>query len=359
MRKLYKNLYLPIMLFLILFLLSGCAKNIPHPTITTSDNIKNVILIVGDGMGFNHINNAKTYFEIDDLIFENDYISSVNTSSKSIIATDSAAAATAMATGVNVYNKKIGMDGSKTLTNIMELAQQNDMLTGIITTDNLFGATPAGFSSHTSNRKNTSDIVSQQANSNIDLMVGEYSNEYYNSKQKFENNNYVMCDNTESLFNTNNNQNVIANLNNLKSIYNTNYSNQINLNDIVKFALEFLDNENGFVLLIECAHIDKFSHDKKIYDALCEVNTLFDVSETCYNFAKNRNDTAVLITADHETGGLKQANSKQDIKNNLYTKSSHSSKNVPFYAYNCSFKNVKDEVKNTFIFEVCKDIVNN
>ena len=346
-------------LILTLFTFSGCVKNIKDPTIITNNNIKNVVLIIGDGMGQNHINNAKIHFDLSNLVFENDYLTTVNTSSKSIGTTDSAAAATAMATGVNVANRKIGMDGNSILENIMEIATKYGKKTGIVTTDNLTGATPAAFSSHTTDRGNSEDIVLDQVTSNINLLVGETNNLYEKYRSQFLLENYVMCNSLSELNNNANAQKIVANIDNLKSIYNTEETNQTNLSSVVDFALEFLDNEEGFVLMIECAHIDKFSHNKNLLPALCEVRTLFDVANTVYNFVLNRDDTAVLITADHETGGLKLANNKTEISNNLYSKKSHTSKNVPLYAKNCTFENVKNEVKNTFIFDICKNIVLN
>ena len=172
-------------LILTLFTFSGCVKNIKDPTIITNNNIKNVVLIIGDGMGQNHINNAKMHFDINNLVFENDYLTTVNTSSKSIGTTDSAAAATAMATGVNVANRKIGMDGNSILENIMEIATKYGKKTGIVTTDNLTGATPAAFSSHTTDRGNSEDIVLDQVTSNINLLVGETNNLYEKYRSQF------------------------------------------------------------------------------------------------------------------------------------------------------------------------------
>lgn len=357
MKKFINIFSIALTIFISLFAFCGCVKSIPDPQITTSEDVKNVILIIGDGMGFNHIKNAKTYFEYENFDFEENYTCSVNTSSKSIGATDSAAAGTAMATGVNVANKKVGMDGNKVLTNIMEIANTKNMKTGIVTTDNLYGATPACFSSHTSNRNNTEDIVKAQSVSNINLLIGQSAKEYTTYSQNFIDNGYTMCSSLEDLTLNSNQTKLIANIPNLKSIYNNEETNQTNFNLIVEYAINYLNNDNGFVLMIECAHIDKFSHNNQIIPALCEVKTLNDVANTALNFAKSRTDTAVIITADHETGGLKEATKKSDISNSLYTKTSHSSNNVPLYTYNCTFNNLKEEVKNTFIFDICKNIV--
>lgn len=355
--KKYKIFSLIITVFIAIFMITGCVNNIPHPTITTPQEVKNVILIIGDGMGENHIKNAKTYFDMPTFAFESNYLAMVDTSSKSIGSTDSAAAATAMATGYNVSNGKIGMDGKKTLTNIIEIAEQNNKKTGIITSDNLFGATPAAFSSHAKDRDNTNDIVKGQAKSGIDLMIGESSSVYDSYKTQFEENGYTMYNDLDQLTSSTTDQKIVANLTNIRSVYNPSLTNQIDISYLTQFALNYLDCEEGFVLMVECAHIDKYSHKNQIVDALCEVRALNDVANACYEFAEGRDDTAVIVTADHETGGLKATDNKSDISNKLYTKSSHTSRDVPLYTYNCTFENVKSKVKNTFIFEIMKYIV--
>ena len=359
MKTKYKIFYMFILLCFVTFAITGCTKEYPFPVINTSTDVKNVILIVGDGMGYNHIENAKTYYDMGTLAFEKDYVIGVDTSSKSLFTTDSAAAATALATGYNVKNGKIGMDGNKTLTNIMEIAKDNNKKTGIITTDNLYGATPAAFSSHAKDRDYTNNIIVDQYQSNVDLMIGEKSSKYQEYYQNFTSNGYSIYEDYNSLVSSNTNNKILANISNLRSIYNPNITGQVNLVDIVSFALDYLDNENGFVLMIECGHIDKCSHSKDIVGALSEVHTLIDVANKCYDFAQNRDDTAIIITADHENGGLKKANDKNDIKNSLYSKSSHTSSDVPLYVYNCSFTNVGEKVKNTFIFYIMKHIVTN
>lgn len=350
------NILLSLILFFsVPFSFFACTKN-------NSDDVnydaKNVIILIGDGMGFNHIENAKTYFILDTQTFENNYIGSVNTNSLSSGPTDSAAAATAIATGVSVMNGQISQNDTGYLKHIMEVADENNMLTGIITNDTLTGATPAAFSAHARSRGDIADIISTQSDSPLDLMIGKYDSVYYENEELFASKGFTLCDNKEDLYNTDFPQKVIANLNNIYSIYNPNYVQQTPLVDLVNYAINFLDNENGFVLMVECAYIDKFSHNNDIISALAEVRTLFDIANFVQDYIDKHKNTALIISADHETGGLQKASSKKDITNSLFSTGAHTDSQVPLYARGITIEN-PTEIKNRYIYNWCCEIINN
>lgn len=362
MKKLLKYFSICLVILVSLFSVS-CTKTAKSSDIETNQNVKNMVVLIGDGMGQNHIKNAKVYYGLENQEFEEDFKCEVDTSSKSIGATDSAASATAMATGVSVYNKKVSSNGKKNYQTILEYAKSKGKKTGIITTDQLSGATPACFSSHANERGDTDDIVNGQLESQVDLLVGAGNNVYSQHTSDFLAKGYNVVSTVEDLYNTPKEQKVLATLENIKSIYNTELSSQTDISKIVEFALSYLENKNGFVLMVECAHIDKFSHSNQLKPALAEVRTLFDVATTLYNYDKaNNGNTAIIITADHETGNLKYASSKETIEtknNSLYKSGGHTSKNVNLYVHNISFKKDFDVVKNTFIFTISKFVVDN
>ena len=141
-------------------------------------NIKNVIYLIGDGMGFNHLEKTKNERNIELIMDTFDYQGESMTRSFSNAVTDSAAGGTALATGVRTLNGAIGvypMDVTGTFThpkNLTELCLESGKLTGVITTDETSGATPASFSAHSSSRDNTEDITEVQLESDIDLIWG-------------------------------------------------------------------------------------------------------------------------------------------------------------------------------------------
>lgn len=337
---------------------SACKKDNQNNVSINVNDVQNLIILIGDGMGLNHIHNAKTYFELDAQSFESNFVTTINTNSLSDGPTDSAAAATSLATGVSVNNGEIGYTNNQNIKNIMEYASDKNMLTGIITNDNLYGATPAAYSAHAKSRGDTSDIILNQSTSPIDLMIGKYAEEYYDNQSAFTSNGFVMCNNKEDLYNTPSSQKVIANLNNIYSIYNPNKTNQTNLVELVNYAINYLDNDNGFVLMVECAYIDKFSHSNDIISALAEVRTLFDIANYVCEYINNNSDTALIVTSDHETGGLKKANTKQDINNNLYTTGSHTESKVGLYSRGIKTQ-ISGEVKNTVVYNMCYKVVEN
>lgn len=321
-------------------------------------NVQNLIILIGDGMGLNHIDNTKTYFELSQQDFEKDFITAINTNSLTPGPTDSAAAATALATGVSVQNGQVGHNGTEKLKNIMEIASERNMLTGIITNDSLTGATPAAYSAHAKSRGDIIDIISEQSTSPLDLMIGKYDEEYYKNESKFISNGFVMCDNKEDLYSVSSPQKVVANLNDIFSIYNPNFSNQTNIVDLVNYAINYLDNENGFVLMVECAYIDKFSHNNDVESALAEVKTLFDIANYVNGYIDSNPDTALIITSDHETGGLKKASSKENINNTLFQTGAHTDSKVGLFARGIKV-DIITEIKNTYVYKMCYEIINN
>lgn len=333
------------------------------PVIGIGSEVKNVIIIIGDGMGFNHIESTKLQYDIENFAFEPNFLTPVATRSKSHAVTDSAAAATAMATGSKTNNHNVSMLAGQPLKTIMEIAKENGKKTGVVTTDNLFGATPASFSGHSRDRHYTEEIVRSQAVGAVDLLVGQRPDadeDLYSTtcKQDFIDNGYSFANTVDELTQNPKDQKVIANLDGMRSKYNDTLDyEKANFQDIISYTLDYLDNDNGFCLMIEHAHIDKCSHSNDLYGAMCEVRALADTVEQVYAFCQDRNDTAVLVTADHETGGLQLANSKEELSNDRYTTTNHTATDVPLYVTNVTVTNFGDKLDNTFIFVICKMIV--
>ena len=164
-------------------------KKDPYPYVVTyaTDyaNIKNVIFIIGDGMGSAHLDAGELYsgtnFDFRDNL--NMLLSDTNSldadTNEPTDTTDSAAAATAMATGVLTYNKRISMDSSfNEFRTILDIAKAVGKSTAVVTTDKLSGATPAAFTAHTLARSLDNEIIKTQATSGVDLLIGQYDSSY-------------------------------------------------------------------------------------------------------------------------------------------------------------------------------------
>ena len=133
---------------------------------------------------------------------------------------------------------------------------------------------------------------------------------------------------------------------------------------LTSFALQYFEANfpNGYFLMMEGAHIDKKSHDNNIIEMMKYMNSFDQSVEIAYNKIGNQNGVAIIVTADHETGGLQFSNQTQkDISNNLFTTSSHTNKNVPYFFYlntNISVKkDIPKTIDNTDISRLCRALL--
>ncbi|MBR2442060.1 MAG: alkaline phosphatase [Clostridia bacterium] len=341
----------------------ACAATIGVTSFTACDfnlfkknegTAKNIILLIGDGMGENHIQNALTYFELTEPRFMADRQGSIATKSKNNAVTDSAAAGTALATGQKVNNGEIAYHNGKNIQTIAELAKKAGKKVGIVTTDTLDGATPSAFSAHAKDRDDSDDIVSCQLATGFDLFIGEMDDGFYNNYEAaFESKGYSFASSPEEMVSYASSDKLIATLPNVRSNYREDTKYDYQLKDIVAFATEFLDNENGYFLMVESAHIDKYSHNNEIVNALCEVRSFFDTMDYLYDTVSE--DTAIILTADHETGRLSLAKSKAEVDNYLYNSSGHTGVDVPIFMKNVPYT-LTGTVQNTEVFEICKKL---
>jgi alkaline phosphatase len=326
-----------------------------------SREFKNVIVVIGDGMGENHILNAIDYFDLETPSFMADQKDYIVTNSMSGT-TDSAAGATALATGRKVINGNVAQLAGQNLEQITQIARKAKMKTGIVTTDTLDGATPAGFSAHANDRGDTEDIIRTQAESNINLFLGQQSGSYRFHKNYFTQNNYTIVENKDALLKNKKRDKLLGHIKDIGSEYIIGNEENFQLKDMAEFAVEYLENKNGFFLMIEGAYIDKYSHSNAFDQAMCEMRSLIDTLEYLYDYASD-GETAIFFTADHETGGLQRANDETEMNNWLYTSTGHTSTNVPLFVKNYVF-NAQDfgygrgeMPQNTVVFDACKAII--
>lgn len=344
-----------------------------------SSEIKNVILIIGDGMGSEHIAAGELYYEKDYAFNEWQGVR-VNTNSfdgskHATPITDSAASATALATGTLTQNYYIGVDSAKKdLTTIMDIAQEKGKATGIVTTDALTGATPSSFSAHTDNRYDANKIIEDQLASGINLLCGledvAYTAEY---KDEFEQNGYTYCDDFKNKEGLMEKEKMLWQL----QLDKQGSSREVALKDMTAFALDYLDqDEDGFVLMIEQAYIDKNSHNNSFSGMIYCMNSLADTVDAVMQWVGERTDTAVLVTADHETGDFCVSANPTALKNMTITvggnsisysfgSNGHSASDVMLFVHGitpdfkqCEYFKSSHVIKNIDIFYIMQDLVN-
>lgn len=298
------------------------------------ENIKNVIYLIGDGMGPLHLEKAKQERNITLTMDTFEYQGRSMTRSLVNSVTDSAAGATALASGSRTYNGAIGVylyDPLAVFTqpkSISELCAENGMMTGVVTTDLTSGATPACFSAHTSSRDNENEITKDQMASDIDLIWGAANG--YATQSTAEANGFTYVTTYDEMMALEEGSRSFAQFTNDLWTVEQSDENTPNLEQMAMKAIDVLDDtDEGFFLMIEGAHIDKHSHsneDAKMTEALEEFDkTIAAVLE----YAQADGHTLVVVTADHETGGI----ILNEDGTYSFTQGSHSAANVPVLVY--------------------------
>ncbi|MBO5857521.1 MAG: alkaline phosphatase [Clostridia bacterium] len=298
------------------------------------ENIENVIFLIGDGMGYNHLEKTKLERNVKLTLDTFTIQGSSRTRSLTNDVTDSAAGGTALSCGIRTYNSGVGvylldpLDVFIHPINITELCRDNKMLTGVITTDETSGATPASFSAHATERYKSEDITEDQMKSNINLIWGtengvatkemadEYGYEYittYNEMMALEEGSKSFAQFTNDLWTLKQSD-----------------KNNPTLSQMTEKAIDLLnDGENGFFLMVEGAHIDKHSHNNES-ENMTESMAEFDKAiKIALEFAKKDGNTLVVVTADHETGAI-TLNDKGEYE---FTSDDHSAVDVPLRVY--------------------------
>jgi alkaline phosphatase len=308
-----------LVIFISLTLLSSCA---------TSPKVKNVILFIGDGMGPSTITAARVQFkgkEGDLNLDKFPYHAKVKTYNKGYIVTDSASAATAMATGNKVEGGVVGQSPEasppkyggfllgkniegKPVSNLVELAAAKNYTTAVVTNNHVFHATPAAFIAHSNDRNNFEAIAKSFAKSPVDLLFGGGQDklapykESLSSKFKF-----FDSINDKNLCNKSQTVGLFA-PDHLKYVIDREKDDPVSLKSLTHKALDCISKkEKNFFMMVEGGRIDHALHERKTAAALYELNELDEVvGETIKYLADNDmlHDTLILVTADHDTGGL-------------------------------------------------------
>ena len=296
--------------------------------------IKNIIYLIGDGMGPNHLAAYKHYKGISQLNMEKFPIAGYqNTRSFGGLQTDSAAGGTALACGIRTWINAVGVyptDPTALTTypmNLCELAEEKGMKSGIVVTKSSDDATPAVFSAHTSDRGNSEDINAQQLAGSIDVLMGASTG--YIDKAAAEAKGFAYAA-TRDEMNAVNSGKLIGQYVSADVKKGLGEGSAPSLRAMAEKAVSLLENDNGFFLMIEGSTIDSFSHSNEMEGMLDAFQGFEDAVDYALNYAKNNNDTMVVITADHETGGITWDEAKKDF---IFTTGGHTNADVPVFAY--------------------------
>ncbi|HUR82911.1 MAG TPA: alkaline phosphatase [Thermoanaerobaculia bacterium] len=304
---------------------------------TASTAPKNVILLIADGAGPAHFTAMANLRGADFRTGTMPVIGLHTTSCADRAVTDSAAAATAFATARKTNYEMLSVD-PKTLApypTVLEEAEKRGKATGLVTTSNFWDATPAAFAAHAKHRHDAGIDV-QMLRSGVDVIAGtgleDFSNEVSPDQMKIAAEQGFTIVNTRAQLDA-------AKGNKLLAYFPYQQRNldvpEAPLPVLAKWAIEHLkDDPDGFFLVIEHEGSDSCSHQNNQLDlrkALVSFDTAVGVA---LDFAKQRGDTLVIVTSDHETGGLRISETKTLSRWRLeWSAGDHTATAVPVFAY--------------------------
>lgn len=312
---------------------------------TTSAQPKYIFYLIGDGMGLNHVNLVEIFkSESNNKIgYQHSVLSNfpnttfISTNSLSHGVTDSGAGGTALSVGKKTKNGVIAMDSSATISykSIADASKEKGLKVGIVTSVSIDHATPAAFYAHQPNRNNYHDIAKEIANSNFDFFAGSGFLQQYktNENSKEENITNILTRAGYQII-EGKQKSPVKLLNEKKTIW-INDSNQnneslkyaidqtpndLNLADFTSGAIQNLsnNNENGFFLMIEGGKIDWASHSNDAATTIKETDDFLNSVKIAYNFyLEHPEETLIVVTADHETGGLIIGNGESELNTKI------------------------------------------
>jgi alkaline phosphatase len=355
--------------------------------IPADDGPLSIILMIGDGMGYEHVKLAQ-------LVEVGEYGSLTmqqlmwNTSATTInvngAVTDSAAAGTALATGHKTSNHMVGVlpDGTP-LENIVEFGQSLNKSTGLVSTCRIVDATPATFATHVLDRYETTEIARQLVEeANVDVLLGGGTT-YFSPDQinTMVSNGYSVVYNRSSLMGVSSGKLLgLFAVDYMDYEIDRNYTTTPSIAEMTSKSIELLSQDpDGFFLMVEGGLIDLAAHAKnKVNDALDTIE--FDKAvKVALEYVKEHSNTVLMVTADHETMGLVVVSHdlNDELPSNLLTQNEnetlriarinnvtvdwtatyHTDWPVPLFCYGSAFSELTPDITidNTDVFVLMKD----
>ncbi len=325
---------------------------------------KNVILMIGDGMGITQIS-AGLYSNDNQLFLEKFPVIGLHKSYASDnLVTDSAAGATAFACGVKTYNGAIGVNPDTiAVKTILEEAEEKGMPTGMVSTSTIVHATPASFAAHVKQRKMYEDIAADFMETEIDLIIGG-GKKYFDRRKdgrdlykEMSKNNYQVSDYFQQDFSA------VSAKSSKNFAYFTSDDDPLPVAQgrdyfvpACQFATAFLDNKDnrdkGFFLMLEGSQIDWGGHANNSDYIVTEMIEFDRAIGKILEFAQQDGETLVIVTADHETGGYAiQSGSTMDSLVTAFTSDYHTADLIPVFAYGPGAELFGGIYENTAIYD--------
>ena len=360
---------------LALLTLVSCEQKVSRAK-TDEPVVKNVVFLIGDGMGLAQVSKAMQLRDEPLNLEKANYIGLIKTTTAKEVITDSAASATSFAIGFKTVNGAIGVDANgNSKKTILETLAADGYATGLIATSGITHATPASYYAHVSARQNYYAIAEQLVDAPVTLFIGGSEDHFDNRRnqkngkpddrnlvQEMQSRGVTLIKDLSALKNASGRVGYFTADEQPKSIQDgrSNY-----LPQSIKPSIEFLQKQSdkGFFMMVEGSQIDWGGHANDLDYTMSELYEFDQAVGAAMKFADEDGDTLVLITADHETGGLTLPTS--DIKalkpyskaGHAFSTIGHTSAMVPVYAYGKGAEKFSGVYENTAIYHKLLEVL--
>ncbi|WP_298736018.1 alkaline phosphatase [uncultured Chitinophaga sp.] len=320
--------------------------------------VKNVILLIGDGMGLTQIYGGYTANKGQLNLFQMINIGLSKTSSADNYITDSAAGGTAMATGHKTNNRSIGVDATGVKQPaIPDLIQRYGMESALISAGDVTDATPAAFYGHQPDRSLEEDIARDFLNSPVSILIGGGLQHFERRKDGLslttllQQKGYTIGRDLSGLENMRTRKWVL--LDSVAEAPVLKGRGDFLTRALKKTINTLQDNRNGFFIMAEGAQIDVGGHFNNLPYNATEMVDFDKAIGAAMEFADSNGETLVIVTADHETGGLSllDGNIQKGYVNGHFSTDDHTAVTVPVFAYGPHSLDFRGVYENTAIFE--------
>ena len=327
--------------------------------------VKNVILMIGDGMSLMHVYTAWAANR-GKLWLENAQATGLSkTWAVKKLVTDSGSGGTSLATGVKTVYHAVGVDPEgKPLTSLVDVAKELGKDAGMAVTCRLWDATPCDFCCHNIDRDKEEELVGDYPTSGVDFVFGGGAQKFTNRKdgrdifKELQKKGYHVSRTLDDFFAYDKNSRIFA----------VPYDKDTPLPDergdlLARASMKGISlmnqNKNGFFMMIEGSQLDDYGHFNQL-DLLMKETLDFDqtVGEVMKWAAKD-GETLVVVTADHETGGLTLVNGNKDVGRVecCFSTKDHAGAMVPVYAFGPGAENFTGIFENTDVFKKIKKLM--
>lgn len=327
--------------------------------------IKNVILMIGDGMSLMHVYSAWTANRGKLFLDNCQAVGLSKTYCADKLITDSGAGGTAMATGQKTNYHSVGVDTlGRSLKSLVDFATAKGKSAGIVVTCRLWDATPADFCCHNKDRDAEAEIVADYVNCNVDYVFGGGAKLFENREDGRD----LFKELRKKGFQTPCSWDELAEIKSGK-VFAVPYPIDTPLpaergDLLARASLKGLDllnqNNKGFFMMIEGSQLDDYGHFNDLDLLMQETHDFDRTIGAVYEWAAKDGETLVLVTADHETGGLTLVDGNLNEGKIVckFSTGGHSGVMVPVYAFGPGAQEFTGIYENTAIFDKIKKLLN-